>query len=675
MEVIPRCFMRLFFLLATLVPILSVWAEEPLHDTLPAAVVSSRPYQSDLATRSPQQTLTVDRLAEMGVVDMPGALRRMAGVNLRDYGGAGGLKTVSVRGLGAAHTIVTYDGLAVGDARQGQTDLSRFSLDNISALRLVVGDGADLLTPVRNLGASTLDLQPTAETTNSARPLWGQVALGQGAFSTWAPSCRLTARAGERSLVGVAGHYYYGKNDYPYTWKNIQLTTHERREHSRMQAGGAEASLLTYDRGGGRWSALAMYGDDDRQLPGQVILYTKKGSELLHERRALAQLQHRRSWKEGRWSLMAAAKYAWNESQYDDVDNQYPGGRLSQHYRQQEWYATAGLSRRIAQGWTVAYTTDWFHQRLRSNLQTDSHVGRHTWLQSFAASYVRGPLTASARLTGYLDWNDNERAAAARNAHRLTPSIGIGYTLLRWAGRDGEASTLRARAHYKESFRAPTFTECYYYHLGEQDLRPERAHQMGAGLSLELLPTRGAWALTLTADGYFNLVRDRISAIPYNLYVWRTENVGRTHIGGLDIVAALDAPLGCRHALHLHTNYSLQCASDRTDPAARSYGKQPAYMPRHTLAASLAWDNPWLTLTAAVNAVSNRWSTNEHTATTCLPAYHEWNFGASRTLSFGNGLQLVLRADLLNAFNHQYEVIRRYPMPGRGYRLTAKFLF
>ena len=70
----------------------------------------------------------------MGVVDMPGALRRMAGVNLRDYGGAGGLKTVSVRGLGAAHTIVTYDGLAVGDARQGQTDLSRFSLDNISAL-------------------------------------------------------------------------------------------------------------------------------------------------------------------------------------------------------------------------------------------------------------------------------------------------------------------------------------------------------------------------------------------------------------------------------------------------------------------------------------------------------------------------------------------------------------
>ena len=109
--------MRYLFLLATLVPILSVWANEPLHDTLRTAVVTSRPLHSDLTTRSPQQTLTAEDLSAMGVVDMPGALRRMAGVNLRDYGGAGGLKTVSVRGLGAAHTIVTYDGLAVGDAR------------------------------------------------------------------------------------------------------------------------------------------------------------------------------------------------------------------------------------------------------------------------------------------------------------------------------------------------------------------------------------------------------------------------------------------------------------------------------------------------------------------------------------------------------------------------------
>ena len=163
--------MRYLFLLATLVPILSVWANEPLHDTLRTAVVTSRPLHSDLTTRSPQQTLTAEDLSAMGVVDMPGALRRMAGVNLRDYGGAGGLKTVSVRGLGAAHTIVTYDGLAVGDARQGQTDLSRFSLDNISALRLVVGDGADLLTPVRNLGASTLDLQPNTEATPHDRRL------------------------------------------------------------------------------------------------------------------------------------------------------------------------------------------------------------------------------------------------------------------------------------------------------------------------------------------------------------------------------------------------------------------------------------------------------------------------------------------------------------------------
>ena len=38
------------------------------------------------------------------------AVRRFAGVQLKDYGGAGGLKTVNVRGLGSEHVGVFIDG-------------------------------------------------------------------------------------------------------------------------------------------------------------------------------------------------------------------------------------------------------------------------------------------------------------------------------------------------------------------------------------------------------------------------------------------------------------------------------------------------------------------------------------------------------------------------------------
>ena len=43
----------------------------------------------------------------MGVADVAEAVKHFAGVQVRDYGGIGGLKTVGVRGLGAMHTGVS----------------------------------------------------------------------------------------------------------------------------------------------------------------------------------------------------------------------------------------------------------------------------------------------------------------------------------------------------------------------------------------------------------------------------------------------------------------------------------------------------------------------------------------------------------------------------------------
>ena len=42
-------------------------------------------------------------LERMGVLDVSDAVRHFSGVTLKDYGGVGGLKTVSVRSLGAQH--------------------------------------------------------------------------------------------------------------------------------------------------------------------------------------------------------------------------------------------------------------------------------------------------------------------------------------------------------------------------------------------------------------------------------------------------------------------------------------------------------------------------------------------------------------------------------------------
>ena len=95
---------------------------------------------ASVASAAPVQKLDTASIRRMGVTSTADALRRFAGVNLRDYGGAGGLKTVSVRGLGAQHTVVVYDGVTVSNAQQGQIDLGRFSLDRLAGVELHPAD-------------------------------------------------------------------------------------------------------------------------------------------------------------------------------------------------------------------------------------------------------------------------------------------------------------------------------------------------------------------------------------------------------------------------------------------------------------------------------------------------------------------------------------------------------
>ena len=101
-------------------------------DTLKAARVSSTAGSIIV----PQRISSVELKTVTGVSE---AVRRFAGVQLRDYGGVGGLKTVNVRSLGSEHTGVFIDGIQVDNAQNMQVDLGRFGLEGLGSISLFSG--------------------------------------------------------------------------------------------------------------------------------------------------------------------------------------------------------------------------------------------------------------------------------------------------------------------------------------------------------------------------------------------------------------------------------------------------------------------------------------------------------------------------------------------------------
>ena len=128
----------------------SLSAQEVVRDTITGKVhqiekvtVTARRLPNKVTSSVPIQTLSQQDISQLGIQNMADAVRRFAGAKEKDYGGIGGLKTVSVRNMGAAHTAVSYDGVVVSNCQAGQIDIGRFSLDNVSVLSLNIGQPED----------------------------------------------------------------------------------------------------------------------------------------------------------------------------------------------------------------------------------------------------------------------------------------------------------------------------------------------------------------------------------------------------------------------------------------------------------------------------------------------------------------------------------------------------
>ena len=82
----------------------------------------------------PSQKLSGKELQNLNSHTVADALRYFSGVQLKDYGGVGGIKTVNIRSMGTNHMGVFYDGIELSNAQNGQVDLGMYSLDNIEEI-------------------------------------------------------------------------------------------------------------------------------------------------------------------------------------------------------------------------------------------------------------------------------------------------------------------------------------------------------------------------------------------------------------------------------------------------------------------------------------------------------------------------------------------------------------
>lgn len=625
---------------------------------LPDVVVDGQ--QRRIDNSAPVRVIGSADYLRLGVTDVADALNRLAGVTLRDYGGAGGMKTVSVRGYGAQHTGVSYDGVMLSEIQSGEIDVSRYSIDNVQSLSLTIGDGDDIFVTARQATTpAVLAIQSLTRLPADLKPhLTAQMRLGSWGYAN--PFVRYTQRMGRSVALSAVGDYVYADNDYPFRLRNGNVTTIERRTNSRMCSGHAEVSgLWTPNDRSSLWAKIYYY-DNDRQLPGIVQYYTNVCGQQLHDRNWFAQTR----WlyqASRRLSLRLTAKANWASSAYRDT--LLPDRRDDATYQQHEYYGSASMLYAPCRDVEINYAADYCYNNLSSSLATDRRPYRHTLWQTAAVKFQRQRFTALARVLWTLCLNGAHRGDAQSDMRRWSPSLSLSYRLM-------EDEELYLRASMKDIFRVPTFNECYFHHYGSPDIRPENTREYNIGLTW-----RHAWSPKLVAqvaaDAYLNRISDKIVAVPYNMFIWRTINMAKARGMGVDGEARVEWTPSAGHRIDLSASYTYQRVANRTDASSPHYGKQVPYQPLNQGSASVGWENPWISLSLHGQAASGRWATPNHYEGTHIGGYADVGLTAYRNMMVGK-TRLQLRADVENILGHQYEIVAHYPMPRTHWRMSVK---
>lgn len=636
--------------------------------TLDETVVTAKFDRKTLRSTSPVFSLDKERLLKNGITDISDAVHRLPGVTLRDYGGAGGMKTVSVRGLGSAHTVVIYDGMMLSDAQSGSIDLSRYSVDNLDELSLVVGDNDDIFISAKAAASPATLMLTTPGLSLSGKKFDVTSQVKTGSFGYINPYIRGIMRPGNKVALGFTGEFTHTKNNYPFNLENGTLITKEKRSNNRMNSGHVELNLRGETGYNGEYSAKLYYYDNNRQLPGPVILYNIDASTgKLQDRNSFGQMSFLQQLG-SKWKMKIAGKYNWSESLYTETDKKYTDGKLEQFYWQREAYLTGQLLYNATDAWSFDYSADYIFNSLNSNDDlTDARPHRNSFLQSITAKWNIGRVIIMSRLvqSNYIN-SCRDGFKPLVNHSRISPSLGVSGRLLR-------SGFLYGRLSYKNIFRMPTFNEAFYNRYGNPYLKPESTHQFNAGLTYQA-PSSKKWPyFVVTGDVYRNYVHNRIVAIPQNMFIWSVANLNSVNVIGADITINGTANICRDHDIVVSGTWSYQRATIDADDNDPVHGCQVAYIPLNSGSGSIGYENPWVNIVVHGRGSSERYTSNSNNSTTRLPGYFETGITLWRKFHTENWGTFELRGDIINLLNKQYAVIARYPMPGRSWMLTMKY--
>lgn len=616
----------------------------------------------------PPQKLSGKELRSLSSFSVADAMRYFAGVQVKDYGGVGGIKTINIRSMGTHHVGIFYDGIELGNAQNGQVDLGQYSLDNMEAIQIYNGQKGSYLQPAKDFGSSgSVYMQTRRPLFSDGKVTNVRATLRTGSFALLNPSLLVEHRLSQNISGSFNAEWVNSDGRYKFRYLRVKPVTHELaydttaiRENGDINATRMEASLFG-SLPGGRWTLKGYNYNSERGIPGAIVNNVWRRGERLWDTNSFLQGGIQKEFSE-QYQLNFVSKYAHYRTHY--VNNDDKQIHIDNLYKQKELYLSLSQAIQLASGWHASLAYDYQWNRLDGDLKGFLWPIRHTHLVAGSTTYTNEWLNAQVSLLGTFV-NDFVRSLQTSPSHKkLTPAVLLSI-------KPFGKIDLHVNAFFKDSFRMPTFNDLYYADIGNSKLNPEWTRQYNLGLEFRYTPKNSRLKkIEFKTDGYYNHIKDKIVAYPKGQqFRWTILNLGQVDIRGIDALISLVWEPIEDLLFTTRLQYTYQKAIDITSPNDSYYCHQIPYIPWHSGSAIAMFNYKGWQLNYNFMYVGERYNQQENILYNYTQPWYTNDLSIAKDFVL-KGIEMRAQMECNNLLNQDYDVIINYPMPMRNYRFT-----
>jgi vitamin B12 transporter len=606
------------------VPTLAFAQDREAKDLDNLVVTATRTATTADAALAAVEVIDREQLDASSARSLPELLRGRAGITIVNQGGMGKLSTLFLRGTESDHTLFLVDGIRVGSSTSGLTSLQDIPLSQIERIEIVRGPRSSLY------GADAIGgvIQVFTRRGAGGEGVHGHGRIAAGSHGLREASAGVDLRSARGGVgVDVAHQSTDGINACtgtydPDTWQGagcfIVPGTHLDRDGYRNNSATVRADFAPneswqFDARAFRAEGHNEY-DGDYQDNSDIVQQVVGGSV--------------------RWSPSDALALKLTAGRNTDDSENYSGSTFANRYTTTRDSANLQGDFTIANGQVLTAGFDWLRDRA-DVIDPWSPFAKSRGNRALFAQYQGTFGVHELQLSARRDDND-------QFGGHSTGSIAWGM---------GFGDGWRVTASHATAFKAPSFNELYYPGSRNPNLDPESSR------SSELSLARSGDGWHVQANAYQTNVDDLIA---WSSTDFMPVNIDEARIRGVELVATaqlagwdIRGQIGTLDARNLS--------------AGTNHGKRLARRPQRSARIDLDRDiGDWGFGISGI-AEAARWDDVANSLRVggygTVDARVSWRFAPAWTL----------QANLVNAFDRDYQTSAWYAQPGREFALSLRW--